>query len=133
MLEIILSAATVVLLQGVANTSALDKRPIPTEAQTVIHQVRDAAKARDFQALRRLMVSEFTWSFGGDGDADQAIQAWKQDLAALGELYRIASHQCAFSADERHIQCPPKAGYNYRAGFTKTEQGWRMVYFVAGD
>lgn len=121
------------LMVGTASESKLENRPVPTEAQFIIREVRAAAKKKDFSALRRLMVSEFTWSFGGDGDADQAIEAWKRDPAAVRELYRITGQRCHFRTDEMHIQCPPNAGYKYRAGFTKTEQGWRMSYFVAGD
>jgi hypothetical protein len=106
---------------------------MPVAARAVIREVHAAARAKNFAALRRLMVSEFTWSFGGDGDAEQALEAWKRDPAAIRELYRITGGRCAFRGDEENIQCPPNAGYQYRAGFTKTEQGWRMSYFVAGD
>ncbi len=30
------------------------------------------------------------------------------------------------------VQCPVKDGYGYRTGFSKTEAGWRGIYFVAG-
>jgi hypothetical protein len=126
-------ASLIAAMFGMAGNFSVESKPIPADARIVIHEVRAAAKVRNFPALRRLMVSEFTWSFGGDGDADQAIDAWKRDAAAIRELYRITGRRCTFSTDEKNIQCPPNAGYRYRAGFTKTEQGWRMSYFVAGD
>lgn len=122
-----------ILLIGAAAAVNLENNPIPADARAVIREVRTAAKTKNLPALRRLMASEFTWSFGGDGDADQAIEAWKRDPAAIRELYRITGGRCAFMGDKENIQCPPNAGYQYRAGFTKTERGWRMSYFVAGD
>lgn len=122
-----------ILLIGVAAAVNLENKPIPVAARAVIREVHLAAKAKNFAALRWLMVSEFTWSFGGDGDVDQALEAWKHDPAAIRELRRITGGRCAFRVDEENIQCPPNAGYQYRAGFTKTEHGWRMSYFVAGD
>lgn len=122
-----------ILLIGAAAAVNLESKPIPVDARAVIREVRMAAKAKNLAGLRRLMVAEFTWSFGGDGDADQAIEAWKRDPAAIRKLYRITGDRCAFTVDEKNIQCPPNAGYQYRAGFTKTGEGWRMSYFVAGD
>ena len=37
-----------------------DSKPIPAEARAVIREVHAAAKVKDYDALRRLMVSEFT-------------------------------------------------------------------------
>jgi hypothetical protein len=128
-----MAAFAIFLMTGTAAGVSLESKPMPTEAQVVIRSVRTAAKTKDFAALRKLMVPEFTWSFGGDGDADQAIAAWKRDPSAIRELYRVTGLRCAFNTDERNIQCPPNAGYRYRVGFTKTEQGWWMSYFVAGD
>ncbi|MYM39929.1 hypothetical protein [Duganella qianjiadongensis] len=126
----------VVSLMLVASASAqasFARLPIPDDAKSVIHAVHVAAKARDYRALKALMVSEFTWSFGGDGDANQAIEAWKHDQQALYELSRVTRLRCSFITDVSTIQCPANAGIYYRAGFTKTADGWRMFYFVAGD
>lgn len=70
------------LLLDMVNGRALACAPIPSEAQAVIREVRLASKNRDFPALRRLLIQKFTWSFGGDGDADQAVDAWKRDAKA---------------------------------------------------
>jgi hypothetical protein len=78
------------------------------------------------------MVSEFVWSFGGDANAEQAIQAWKADRSILKELYRVTGQDCIAKPDNT-IECPKNAGTGYRAGFKKTHDGWRMFYFVAGD
>lgn len=111
---------------------ALAAANIPLEAQSVVLKVNRAAKANDLAALQKLMVKEFTWSFGGDLDAEQALAAWKENPEAIKELYRVTSKQCTMR-EERIVECPTNAGINYRAGFQNTESGWRMIYFVAGD
>jgi hypothetical protein len=119
-------------LQSTADAK-LANRPIPPEARDAIRSVRAAAKAKDFHSLQRWMVPVFSWSFGGDDDAEQAINAWKRDPDAMRQIYRVTGLRCVFWGDVQTIQCPPNAGYNYRAGFVLTKQGWRMAYFVAGD
>lgn len=125
-----------VFLMLVASTdtqASVVKRPIPLDAKSVIGSVQVAAKAKDYRALKALMVPKFKWSFGGDSDADQAIKAWKHDQEALRELSRVTWLRCSFITGANTIQCPANAGIYYRAGFTKTAEGWRMSYFVAGD
>lgn len=106
--------------------------PIPIEAQALISKVHAAASKKDTVALKKLMVAEFVWSFGGDGDAEQAIQAWKADKSILKNLYRVTGRDCVRKTDQS-IECPKNAGTSYRAGFKQTSDGWRMIYFVAGD
>jgi hypothetical protein len=84
------------------------------------------------------MADDFTWSFGGDGDADQAIAAWKEDPAHyLPELQRVLTkachHQGRYWDGQEHIFCPGKTDTDFRAGFTLGQDGWKMRYFVAGD
>ncbi len=113
------------------STSALAE-PIPKEAQFLISKVHVAASKKDTDTLKKLMVTEFVWSFGGDGDSEQAIQAWKADTSLLKKLYHVTGRDCFEKADHS-IECPKNAGTNYRAGFKKTTEGWRMFYFVGGD
>jgi hypothetical protein len=105
---------------------------IPPDAVAVIHQVRAAAKMKNFSALEKLMVPEFLWSFGGDGDAKQAVAVWKENPRTLNELYRITGSECAVRFDGS-VECPRNAGISYRARFKKTGVDWRMVSFVEGD
>lgn len=98
----------------------------------MIQKVHGAAKAKNFSALEKLMVPEFLWSFGGDGDAKQAIDAWKTNPRALKELHRVTGSACAARRDGS-VECPRNAGVSYRARFEKTAEGWRMVSFVEGD
>jgi hypothetical protein len=108
------------------------EQPLPVEAKQTIAAVHVAAEKGDFRALRKLMKTDFLWSFGGDGSANQAIRAWQESPAELKELARITSLSCAYIRSGL-IQCPSNAGQYHRAGFKNTEEGWRMTYFVAGD
>lgn len=97
-------------------------------------QVHQAALTRDYATLRRLMVADFTWSFGGDGSVAQAIEAWKANPGELRTLARItaAGVRC-MSHSPVQVACPAKAGLSHRAGFVKVSGQWRLASFVAGD
>jgi hypothetical protein len=120
-----------------ALAAAADKkspRRLPREATAAIRAAADAAKKQDLVALRRLMIDEFTWSFGGDSSADQAIATWKKDPAPLLAMDKVLRLPCRTSDDDAdHVECPGKGDKSYRAGFIKTAAGWRMINFVAGD
>ncbi len=96
---------------------------VPIEAVKVIASVRSAASARNYADLRREMIQEFTWSFGGDGNADQAIAEWKTKPNYLKELAKITSTKGGYRTPTV-IQCPAKAGADFRAGFAITEGVW---------
>jgi hypothetical protein len=106
--------------------------PIPPAAKTVIERVHRAAVAKDFDSLRKYMVPEFSWSFGGDASAEQAIEAWKKQPGYLRQLARVTKLKCIYRKD-RYVECPVGAGTNFRAGFKATDGKWRMEYFVEGD
>jgi len=105
---------------------------LPSGALEVIARVSRAAKQADYHALRSDMVREFTWSFGGDASAEQAIEEWKKRPGYLPELRKVTQARCAYRAD-KHVECPANAGTSYRAGFKLSEGRWKMVYFVSGD
>ena len=105
---------------------------VPEGAKKAIAQVQRAAEAKDFPSLRKLMIEEFTWSFGGDGSAEQAIAAWKEQPGRLRQLARVTRLQCTF-LEGRYVECPVSAGTSSRAGFTLTDGEWKMHYFVQGD
>jgi hypothetical protein len=128
-IRLLCSAAGLVLAIGQAHAS---EHPLPKEAKQIIAAVHSAAEKGDLRALRKLMKTDFVWSFGGDGSADQAIQAWQESPAELKELARVTSLTCAYT-EPGLVQCPPNAGMNHRAGFEKNQDGWQLTYFVAGD
>jgi hypothetical protein len=105
--------------------------PLPTAAQVIIREVSAAASRKDFVALEALMAREFTWSFGGDVDAKQALAEWQSQPRYLQELRRVTRLPCQQQGE--YVECPANANAGYRAGFKRTQAGWRMVYFVAGD
>lgn len=121
-------AAVLAFLTSHAPAAAL----IPEDAQALIRAVGSAAGRQDFAALDKLMVREFTWSFGGDRDARQALDAWRADPRYLAQLSRATAAKCGY-VTPKVIECPIKAGTGHRAGFERTTDGWRMSYFVAGD
>ena len=125
------SPAVVLLVVGHA-AYASQLSSVPKEAREVIAQVDKAAQANHYAALRSLMADEFSWSFGGDLDADQAIAAWREDKHYLTELHAVLKLGCYKSAPKK-ISCPGKGGFSFRAGFLTTPAGWRMEYFVEGD
>nr|WP_294841172.1 hypothetical protein [uncultured Methylotenera sp.] len=106
--------------------------PVSKDALSVIYKVHVAAKNQDTATLKSLMVPEFIWSFGGDGNAEQAIQEWKTNKAYFKHLYTVTGKKCTLKPDQS-VECPQSAGLSYRAGFRKTQEGWRMIYFVRGD
>jgi hypothetical protein len=114
------------------SAAAIKKAPVPKEAQAIINKTRQAVGAKDFAKLRALMISEFTWSFGGDGDADQAIEAWRKDPQYMKQMSAVLKRGC-HADDVDRVICPGKGGMGFRAAYVKTEAGWRMEYFVAGD
>lgn len=126
------------LLCGVGMSASADDgrasnaASIPPELRSLISQVSDAATRKDFVALRAAMITEFVWSFGGDGDADQAIAEWKVHPKLLGHLAAATKAQCGAEGPD-YIQCPANAGTGFRAGFRLVDSHWKMAYFVAGD
>ena len=104
---------------------------IPPAATEAIRKVHDASGRRDVAALEALMARDFTWSFGGDADARQALAEWRANPRYFDELRRVTGVPCGY--EDGIVECPRKAGTRFRAGFRKTDAGWRMIYFVGGD
>jgi len=119
---------------GTGTTTAAEpaSSTLPLEARATIAQLRQAATAKDFAKLRSLMTGEFTWSFGGDANADQAIAAWRDDSTYLQGLRATLDQGCHRSAQDE-LECPGRGGGGFRAGLVKTPAGWRLQYLVAGD
>ena len=79
-----LTAATVLWLLWVAGSAAAGA-PVPHDAQEVIRTISSAAARADFAAFDKLMVREFTWSFGGNRDARQALDARRMTYFVAGD------------------------------------------------
>jgi hypothetical protein len=105
---------------------------LPADVRATIVRLQAAAQTSDFATLRSLMTDAFTWSFGGDADADQAIAAWRTDPGYLAALRITLALGCQ-SAGPDEVECPGKGGGDFRAGLVRTPAGWRMQYLVEGD
>ena len=110
---------------------ALSAEPVPAAARQVIAQVHAAARTSNYPKLRALMIDEFSWSFGGDASADQAVAEWQKQRRYMRHLAAATKSRCAYR--DKYVECPANAGISYRAGFTKIGDRWKMAYFVEGD
>jgi len=119
------------LLTQLVFAPALCAEPVHAAAKDVIAQVHSAASTSDYPKLRALMIEDFSWSFGGDRSADQAIAEWRKSPRYLRRLAEATKSKCAYQ--DSYVECPANAGTSFRAGFTKIGQRWKMAYFVAGD
>jgi hypothetical protein len=123
-------------LPDVDMTTLGDLRP---EVAHVVAATLQAAKARDYRALRALMHAEFTWSLGAPPGADQALAMWQADSSILAQLIAAIEAGCRMDQDGARATCPreytERGEYlGYRAGFARDAQGtWKMSFFVAGD
>ena len=113
-------------------TGAAAAEPPPSGAMDVIARVSRAARHQDYEALRADMAQDFTWSFGGDSSAEQAIDEWKKEPRYILQLGRVTQAKCTYRKDQ-YVECPANAGASFRAGFKLTRGRWKMVYFVEGD
>ena len=78
------------------------------------------------------MAREFTWSFGGDSNAEQAIDEWKKQPRYMLQLGRVTKSQVHVSQGQIR-RMPGECRRSFRAGFKLSEGQWKMVYFVEGD
>ena len=67
----------------------------------------------------------------GCGDEAALAQHLRQMLATAATRKRLLVERC----ENRHLGCEvqERSSVGYRAGFMKTEDGWRMNALVAGD
>ena len=126
-----ISLSSLVVVALTSSGVALASSEVPPQAKALIKQVHRLSAKGDLVGLRSLMVPEFTWSFGGDANADQAISNWRENPKQLHALANVTSKQCALKG--KYVECPRNAGMNQRVGFAETKTGWRMTYFVQGD
>lgn len=120
-----------VLVAGTHEIALAAPEPLPSDLKQFLAQVHGAAKRKDLVALKAGMIQEFTWSFGGDRSADQALEEWRKDAKYLKALAAATQGSCSRIAAE--FECPAKAGSSFRAGFKRIGGSWKMTYFVAGD
>lgn len=102
----------------------------PADARLLLRKLWTlAGKKTGLTALRPLMDPQFTWSFGGDADADQALGEWAKDPKLLTKLRTALTGACKPQKDS--LTCAGKSGP--RAVFEKRDGCWRWTSFVEGD
>jgi hypothetical protein len=112
---------------------------LPPEVAHVVAATLQAAKARDYRALRATMHDEFTWSLGAPPGADTAVAMWQADSTILGHLIAAIEAGCSMDQHGTQVTCPRQYTetpeyLGYRAGFTMDAgRAWKMSFFVAGD
>ena len=102
----------------------------PADARMLLGLIwRCAGNKAPTKALRPLMDPQFTWSFGGDADADQAVSEWAKDPAFGKTLRAAVAGTCKATKDD--VTCAAKKGP--RLQLEKKDGCWRWTAFVAGD
>lgn len=83
--------------------------PMPLDLKAFLAKIHVAEKRKDFATLKAGMIADFTWSFGGDVSADQALEAWRQDgHHYLKALAAVTQADCARTGTFRMPrQCRP--------------------------
>lgn len=101
--------------------------------------VREAARRRDYEALRTVMTPDFVHSLAGGEGALPAIGAWRahrfNDLALFPALLDRGIANVAgtgiWAAPPEYAGAP---GYrDLRAGFRRGRDGWEWIFLVRAD
>ena len=104
----------------------------PADARLLLRVIWNAAGNKAaLKALRPLMEPQFTYSFGGDVDADQAVTEWAKDTK-LSKALREALSAKKCTVDRSTVVCTA-AKDGRRLGLEKIDGCWRWTSFVGGD
>ena len=112
---------------------------LPPLALEAVVAALTAAKERKYDALRKVMRDDFTWSLGAEPNADQAVMMWQADSSVLTSLIDVLEAGCALDDSKAKALCPleyrGQPDYlGYRAVFQQDAEGnWAMSFFVRGD
>lgn len=102
----------------------------PASAQLLLRLIWSAAGKKDaIKALDPFMARAFTWSFGGDAIAQQALTEWAKDESMPKTLRAAIAGRCSTKGNT--VTCAPTKGP--RLVLEKQDGCWRWTAFVAGD
>jgi len=98
--------------------------------------VREAARLRDYDALRAMMSRDFVYSLDDAGGMLEAVGAWQGRRTS--DLQRLPSllDRGILSAGPSGVWASPpeyvtQRGYNdLRAGFRRGPDGWKFIFLV---
>src|SRR2546425_2345555 len=96
----VMALACILAARLAAGAQTSRSEALPSGASTIIESALEAARVRDLTALRSLMITGFLWSFGGDRDVTQAVEAWKSDSRYLDEMVRVLRQGCHIDSRE---------------------------------
>lgn len=121
-----LTGACLVGMMGTAKSGSRDPK-LPDSARTAIAVIAQAAKNRDLTTIREHMIEEFTYSFGGNNDAGEALQVWADEPRYLRALWRVLRRGCHLR-DADHVVCPGRGDLRSEAASSASIQGgcWRL-------
>jgi hypothetical protein len=102
----------------------------PASAQLLLRLIWSAAGKKDpLKALDPFMARTFTWSFGGDAIAEQALTEWAKDDAVPTTIRAAIAGRCTTRGTS--VTCAPAKGP--RLVLEKQDGCWRWTAFVGGD
>ena len=105
-------------------------RAAPSSAQLLLRLIWTAAGQKNpLKALDPFMERAFTWSFGGDAIAQQALTEWAKDDSMPKKLRAAIAGRCTTKSNI--LTCEPSKGP--RLVLEKRDGCWRWTAFVAGD
>jgi hypothetical protein len=117
--------------KGPAELSTQPWEGLPGDAPSVLARIHAAAKKKDTQALRPLMIPAFEWSTGGEPSIDTALSLWSADPLQLSALVRVLEGGCEERETGVRIVCPKREGgqQGYRAELRRVGANWRFAAF----
>lgn len=102
----------------------------PASAQLLLRLIWTAAgKPEPLKALDPFMARAFTWSFGGDAIAQQALTEWAKTNGTPAALRAAIAGRCTTKGGT--VTCAAAKGR--RLVLEKQDGCWRWTAFVAGE
>lgn len=102
----------------------------PADARLLLRLIWSAAGNREpLKALDPFMERAFTWSFGGDAIAQQALTEWAKDDSIPKAIRAAIAGRCTTKSNI--VTCAPPKGM--RLVLEKRDACWRWTAFVGGD
>jgi hypothetical protein len=100
-------------------------------AAKVVGELHEAARKKDVDGLRKLMIQDFAWSEGGAPSAATAAAMWRADPLSLAALVHTLEAGCSERA-EGLIVCPTRGGGrvgSHRVELKLVDGAWRFAAF----
>ena len=113
-------------------------KPNEAEFKAFYAKFKKAVKAKDKAAVKSMMGSFVSYSFGASKfDPDSAIKhidkykLWKKFAETLDKGYIYSKDLKGYVAPPAYVKDENYMGY--RAGFSKKNGKWQLIFFITGD